>query len=190
MCAVGHEWRDHTPGRIFFYMPHIHKPATVKYIMIMSTVNTIYLVTELSTSFHITQLHSRDITSYFKPEHYNESFRRVSGYRWYFQYLFQSAQVHKPNVPWRWKQQAHPKCKQLLPFNTVSIPEKLSHLHQHCCENLKSQTLYSTIHGLWPVDGLTGLVDGPTWYDEVPRGGRLELQCDKVNCTYGSREKD
>jgi len=35
-----------------------------------------------------------------------------------------------------------------LPFNTVSIPEKLSHLHQYCHENLKSQTLYSAIHGL------------------------------------------
>jgi hypothetical protein len=72
----------------------------------------------------------------------------------------------------------------------VSIPEKVSHLHQYCCDNLKSQTLYNAIHGLWPVDGLMGLVDGPTWYDEVPRGGRLELQYDEVNCTYGSGEKD
>ena len=63
-------------------MPHIHKPAKVKYIMIMSTVNRIGLVTVLSTSLHITYLHSRDITSYFKPEHYTESFRRVSGYRY------------------------------------------------------------------------------------------------------------
>ena len=66
----------------------------------------------------------------------------------------------------------------------------MSHLHQYCCENLKSQILYSAIHGLYPVDGLTGLADGPTWYDVVPSGGCLELHSDKVSCTYGSGEKD
>jgi hypothetical protein len=58
-----------------------------------------------------------------------------------------------------------------LPFNTVSIPEKLSHLHQYCCQNLISQTLYSAMHGLWSVDRLKGLVDEPPSYDEVPRVG-------------------
>jgi hypothetical protein len=42
------------------------------------------------------------------------------------------------------------------------------------------------MHGVWSVDGLTGLADGPTGCDEVPMGGRSELHCDEVNCTYGS----
>ena len=39
------------------------------------------------------------------------------------------------------------------------------------------------------MEGLTGLADGPTWYDVVP-SGHLKLRSDKVSCTYGSGEKD
>lgn len=123
-------------------MPHIHKPAKVKYIMIMSTVNRICLVTVLSTSFHTTYLQSQDITSYLKPEHYNESFRRVSGYRYdIFNIYFSLLKFINSTYPEDGSGKLIQNVSNYLPFNTVSIPEKLSHLHQYCCENLKSQIL-------------------------------------------------
>jgi len=123
-------------------MPHIHKPAKAKYIMIMSTVNRLCLVTVLSTSFHITYLQSQDITSYFKPEHYTESFKRVSGYGYdIFNIYFSLLKFINPRYPEDGSSKLIQNVSNYLPFNTMSIPEKLSHLHQHCCENLKSQTL-------------------------------------------------
>jgi hypothetical protein len=108
----------------------------------MSTVNRICLATLLSTSFHITYFHSRDITSYSKPEHYTESFRRVSGYRYdIFNIYFSLLKFINPMYPDDGSSKLIQNVSNYLPFNTMSIPEKLSHLHQYCCENLKSQIL-------------------------------------------------
>ena len=46
---------------------------------------------------------------------------------------------------------------------------------------------YSAVNGFWSVQ-LTELADWPTGCGNVERSG-LELQCDKVTCTYGGGEK-
>ena len=53
--------------------------------------------------------------------------------------------------------------------------------------------VYGAVHGFWQVESAE-LADGPTRCSEVARGGCLfvclELQFDKINCTYRGREKN